>query len=201
MAISGGNSVSLAAAIKAGETLTVLGTPTWNSTTGVLSIPYTDEAGVLQTRTVVVNPTFVVGNAQDLVGDTSGTVRNTITEVISGGNTTYTIKSDLPLATSVPSGGTNDLVYDAVRGGWYVDVTYPTHTHDRFVATANQTVFTLSKTPIGTVQMFRFGHRKDPLAITVSGTTVTWNPAASWEGATYGELVAGDVIVFDYEAL
>jgi hypothetical protein len=122
LAISNGNTVSLAAAIKAGETLTVLGTPTWNSVTGVLSIPYTDEAGTLNTKTVVINPTFVVGNAQDLVGDTTGTVTNTITEVVSGGNTTYTIKSDLPLATSVPSGGTNDLKYDAARGGWYVDV-------------------------------------------------------------------------------
>lgn len=121
LAISNGNSVSLAAAIKAGETLTVLGTPTWNSVTGVLSIPYTDEAGTLNTKTVVVNPTFVVGNAQDLVGDTTGTVRNTITEVIVGGNTTYTIKSDLPLATSTPNGCPNGLVYDAARGGWYVE--------------------------------------------------------------------------------
>lgn len=124
------------------ETITVLGTPTWNSTTGLLSIPYTDETGTVQTRTVTINPTFTNTDAQILVGDTTGTVNLTLTPVtLPDGTINYTLKADLPLATSVPSGGTNQLKYDAARGGWYVDpVAAPTAVGEIYVATlgANQ---------------------------------------------------------------
>ena len=118
------------------ETVTSLGTPTWNSTTGLLSIPYTDENGVTQTKTVTVNPTFTNTDAQLLTGDTTGTVTLGLTPItLPDGTINYTIKADLPLATSVPSGGTNQLKYDAARGGWYVDpVTTPTAEGEILVA-------------------------------------------------------------------
>jgi hypothetical protein len=173
LAISNGNTVDLAAAIAAGETLTVLGTPTWNSVTGVLSIPYTDEAGTLNTKTVVINPTFVVGDAQDLVGDTTGTVTNTITEVVSGGNTTYTIKSDLPLATSVPSGSTNDLKYDATLGGWYVDIAEDDGGGDSVVGTRwsywGPTALTLAEADTVFLSVDNFD-----ITVVESGTTHMW---------------------------
>lgn len=119
------------------ETVTTLGTPTWDSTTGLLSIPYTDENGVTQVKTVTINPTFTNTDAQLLTGDTTGTVTIGLTPVtLPDGTINYTIKADLPLATSVPSGGTNQLKYDAARGGWYVDIVEePTAVGEVYVAT------------------------------------------------------------------
>jgi hypothetical protein len=65
---------------------------------------------------------------------------------------------------------------------------------DEFVATANQTVFTLTATPKGNVFAFRNGARLPKNAITISGTTATYVPANN-DGNT---LLVGNRITFDY---
>jgi hypothetical protein len=73
-------------------------------------------------------------------------------------------------------------------------------TTDQFSATANQTTFTLTKTPLtndnslDNVWMFINGVRTNNLAYSVSGTTVTYVPGSN--GAY--TLLAGDRIQFDY---
>jgi hypothetical protein len=73
-------------------------------------------------------------------------------------------------------------------------------TTDQFSATANQTSFTLTQTPLtnanslDNVWMFINGVRTNNLAYSVSGTTVTYVPGSNGSYA----LVAGDRIQFDY---
>jgi hypothetical protein len=65
---------------------------------------------------------------------------------------------------------------------------------DEFVATANQTVFTLTSTPKGNVFAFRNGARLPKNAFTISGTTATYVPANN-DG---NNLLVGNRITFDY---
>ena len=73
-------------------------------------------------------------------------------------------------------------------------------TTDQFSATANQTSFTLTQTPLtnanslDNVWMFINGVRTNNLAYSVSGTIVTYVPGSNMGYA----LVAGDRIQFDY---
>jgi hypothetical protein len=73
-------------------------------------------------------------------------------------------------------------------------------TTDQFSASANQLSFTLTQTPLTNanslhnVWMFINGVRTNNLAYTVSGTTVTYDPA---QNGAYA-LLAGDRIQFDY---
>jgi hypothetical protein len=73
-------------------------------------------------------------------------------------------------------------------------------TTDQFSATANQLSFTLTQTPLTNanslrnVWMFINGVRTNNLAYSVSGTTVTYDPA---QNGAYA-LLAGDRIQFDY---
>jgi hypothetical protein len=73
-------------------------------------------------------------------------------------------------------------------------------TTDQFSASANQTSFTLTQTPLtnanslDNVWMFINGVRTNNLAYSVSGTTVTYDPA---QNGAYA-LLAGDRIQFDY---
>ena len=73
-------------------------------------------------------------------------------------------------------------------------------TTDQFSATANQLTFTLTQTPLTNanslrnVWMFINGVRTNNLAYSVSGTTVTYDPA---QNGAYA-LLAGDRIQFDY---
>jgi len=65
---------------------------------------------------------------------------------------------------------------------------------DEFTATAGQTSFTLSNTPIGKIAFFRNGARLPKASVSISGTTVTYIPANNNAEA----LVAGDRITIDY---
>lgn len=94
-------------AVDINETITVLGDITYNKITGLLTVPYTDEAGVVNNKTVTI-PTATI-------------------EVL-----------------------------------------------DEINATAGQTLFTLSETPVGAVKMTRNGVLLPKAAWTVSGTTVTY---------------------------
>jgi hypothetical protein len=67
---------------------------------------------------------------------------------------------------------------------------------DEFIATAAQTSFTLTQTPLAniTVKMFINGVRISNTAFNYTGTALTYNPAKNGSYA----LVAGDRIQFDY---
>lgn len=65
---------------------------------------------------------------------------------------------------------------------------------DEFVATAGQTTFNLTSTPIGTVLVFRNGVRIPVASVTVTGSVATYVPA----GNNGFALVAGDRINIDY---
>jgi hypothetical protein len=65
---------------------------------------------------------------------------------------------------------------------------------DEFAATANQTSFTLTQTPLGSVAMFRNGIRIRPTAVTVNARTLTYSSSNNF-GSTIDAL---DSIVFDY---
>ena len=68
-------------------------------------------------------------------------------------------------------------------------------TTDQAAATAGQTSFTLSQTPLnGKVWMFINGVRTNNNAYSISGTTLTYTPA---NNNSY-TLVVGDRIQFDY---
>ena len=68
-------------------------------------------------------------------------------------------------------------------------------TTDQFTATAAQTSFTVTQTPLNAkVWMFINGVRTNNSAYSISGTTVTYTPASNNNYA----LVAGDRIQFDY---
>jgi hypothetical protein len=204
LVISGGNSLDLTPLVKDLETLTEI---VANGT----QYDYTKEDGTID---AIQAGTFIsadTGNAiatgtdgglmltipaqlpndQLLSGDNSGNIDITLTpDTQPDGSIDYLIKADLPLATTTPASNTNALQIDA-NGKFFVEPTKMSNT--RFVATANQTSFTLSFTPIGVVQFFRNGAAIDSLAFSVSGTTLTYTPANNG-GATLGALVAGDII-------
>jgi|688.fasta_scaffold1279567_2 hypothetical protein len=111
-------------------------------------------------------------------------------------------------ATTDPSatGNTGTLprfVENTVNGSkWYIDAngvaesfSYPLDQTDTFTATASQTAFTLSKSPIGKIYGYRNGV-KLPTAWTWVDTAVTYSPTANG-GKT---IDANDVISFEYEA-
>ena len=68
---------------------------------------------------------------------------------------------------------------------------------DEFNATAGQTSFTLTQTPIGAVKMTRNGVLLPKAAWTVSGTTVTYVPASNNNNA----MILNDRVEFFYETL
>jgi hypothetical protein len=103
------------------ETVTSLGTVTYDNLTGLLSIPYTDENGTLNTKTVTVAPTFVNTDGQQITGDNSGTVDLTLTAVVVGGVTNYTVKADLNVAATAQSGAENQLKWSSSLNGYYVE--------------------------------------------------------------------------------
>ena len=181
------------------ETITSLGTLTYDNVTGLLSIPYTDEAGVVNTKTVTVAPTFVNTDGQQITGDNSGTVDLTLTAVVVGGVTNYTVKADLNVAATTPSGGTNQLKWSSTLNGYYVDAsTGLLNQRDVTTATTGQTSFTVSKTPIGGSELVFVTRNSVDISdsFTWSGTTGTYNPALNG-GHT---MDAGDIIRFHYEA-
>jgi hypothetical protein len=76
-----------------------------------------------------------------------------------------------------------------------VNAKIPTQVVDEFTATAGQTSFTLSNSPLGTtVRLFINGVRIDKDAVSVTGNTATYTPA---QNGTYN-LTAGDAITIDY---
>jgi hypothetical protein len=83
------------------------------------------------------------------------------------------------------------------NGTAYVTKTYnfTTQKRNEFTATAGQTAFTISTTPIGQLYGYRNGV-KLPTAWSWVGTAVTYLPAGNG-GKT---IDAGDVISFEYEA-
>lgn len=90
------------------------------------------------------------------------------------------------VTTTAPVGFTSGDCASAATGG--------VGTTDEFTATAGQTSFTLTATPLGEVWAFRNGARIPKAAVTVSGTTATYVPAANGGFA----LIAGDRITIDY---
>lgn len=120
------------------ETVTSLGTVTYDNVTGLLSIPYTDENGTLNTKTVTVAPTFVNTDGQQITGDNSGTVDLTLTAVVVGGVTNYTVKADLNVAATAQSGAENQLKWSASLNGYYVEPA--TGAETKVVAGTNVTV-------------------------------------------------------------
>jgi hypothetical protein len=103
------------------ETITSIGALTYDSVTGLLTIPYTDETGTVNSKTVTVAPTFVNTDGQQITGDNSGTVDLTLTEVIVGGVTNYTVKADLNVAATAESGAENQLKWSTTLNGYYVE--------------------------------------------------------------------------------
>ena len=183
------------------ETITSIGALTYDNVTGLLSIPYTDETGTLNTKTVTVAPTFVNTDGQQITGDNSGTVDLTLTAVVVGGVTNYTVKADLNVAATTPSGGTNLLKWDATLNGYYVETpaaVVPLHQRNVVIATASQTSFAVTKTPIGGSEMVFVTRNSVDISdsFTWSGTTGTYNPALNG-GHT---MDAGDIVRFHYEA-
>jgi hypothetical protein len=144
------------------ETVTSLGTVTYDSVSGLLSIPYINENGTTDTKTVTVAPTFVNTDNQVLTGDNSGTVDLTLTAVVVGGVTNYTVKADLNVAATTPSGGVNQLKWSSTLNGYYVediDVVYD-GSETKVTAGANTTV-------TGT------GTTADPYVITATASAVS----------------------------
>lgn len=95
---------------------------TWNSTTGNTVITFTKSDGTTGLVNTTILPTFVNTDNQQLTGDNTGTVLLTLTPVPQpDGSTNYTIKADLKVAATTPSGGTNGLKLDA-SGNYYVDI-------------------------------------------------------------------------------
>jgi len=183
------------------ETITSIGALTYDSVTGLLTIPYTDETGTVNSKTVTVAPTFVNTDGQQITGDNSGTVDLTLTEVIVGGVTNYTVKADLNVAATTPSGGVNQLKWDATLNGYYVEpatANAPLHQRDVVIATASQTSFAVTKTPIGGSEMVFVTRNSVDISdsFTWSGTTGTYNPALNG-GHT---MDANDIVRFHYES-
>lgn len=76
-----------------------------------------------------------------------------------------------------------------------VNLNTGTEQQDDFVATSAQTSFTLTQTPNGQVNITRNGIMLTKACISVSGATVTYDPAQNGSSA----LVAGDRVSFTYE--
>lgn len=162
------------------ETVTSLGTVTYDNVSGLLSIPYTDENGTLNVKTVTVAPTFVNTDGQQITGDNSGTVDLTLTAVVVGGVTNYTVKADLNVAATAQSGAENQLKWSASLNGYYVEPA--TGAETKVVAGTNVTV-------TGT------GTTADPYIINAVSGAVS-GPGQVWsQNAVSGtELVVDDLI-------
>jgi hypothetical protein len=135
----------------------------------------TSFSGLLTTGTKIGTYTKEDGTTQDIFAPSGGSAADgSETKVNAGTNVTVT------------GSGTTASPY-VINSASYVQ------SNTRFVATANQTSFTLSFTPLGVVQFFRNGAAIDSLAFSVSGTTLTYVPANNGN-ASLGALVAGDII-------
>jgi len=224
------------------ETITSIGTITFNSVTGVLTIPYTDEAGVINNKTVTLNVATPSANWTNATTDPTATgntgtlprfVNNTangskwyvdangVAFLIEGvptanGVNVYFNSTDPATATifddvNPPITNDNTLKANSLNtyissvdgsvwswnGTSYITKVYnsPIDQSDVFTATANQTAFTLSKTPIGKIYGYRNGV-KLPTAFTWIGTAVTYVPANNGTKT----IDINDVISFEYLA-
>jgi hypothetical protein len=231
-------------AVDINETITSIGTISYNSTTGVLTIPYIDEAGVTNNKTV----TLPTGGASALwtsattdptaTGNVGGPkfVENTVNgskwyidstgvaKLIEGAadvcgtvffnaltpQTATIFDDENPPITDTPSLKNLDCaVYvSSVDGSFWSSngttystktYSYPIHEMDVRIATANQTSFTLTKTPIGgtgKVVVSRNGVVISD-AFTIVGNVATYNPANNYNCV----IDANDKLIFNYEAL
>jgi hypothetical protein len=110
--------------------------------------------------------------------------------------------SDKP--SGLPSGGTDGQVLTVQPDGSYAWENLPTtpiplHQRDVLITTANQTAFTLSKTPIGDTEKVIVTRNGIDIsdAFTWVGTTGTYNPALN-----YGCIIdENDKLIFHYESL
>jgi hypothetical protein len=179
------------------ETLTTLDSLAINGTN--LEVKYTGENGTQVTKSVGISSLI---NVPETVTSFTGLL-TTGTKI-----GTYQKEDGTTQDIFAPSGGSAaDGSETKVNAGTNVTVTGSgtsaspyvinsasfVQSNTRFVATANQTSFTLSFTPLGVVQFFRNGAQIDSTAYSVSGTTLTYTPANNG-GATLGALVAGDII-------
>jgi hypothetical protein len=227
------------------ETLTSLGTLSYNGTTGVLTIPYIDEAGVTNNKTVTLptggasalwtsattDPT-ATGNTGTLPRFVENTVNGSkwyidstgVAKLIEGAadgcGTVFFDTLDPATATIFDDENppiTNDnalknldcAVYiSAVDGSvWSSNGTvyktktysYPLHQRHVITATANQTSFTMPKTPIGDTEKVHVSRNGVDIsrAFTWVGAVGTYNPANN-----YGCVIdSADVLQFHFEAL
>jgi len=135
----------------------------------------TSFSGLLTTGTKIGTYTKEDGTTQDIFAPSGGSAADgSETKVNAGTNVTVT------------GSGTSASPY-VINSASFVQ------SNTRFVATANQTSFTLSFTPLGVVQFFRNGAAIDSLAFSVSGTTLTYVPSNNGN-TSLGALVAGDII-------
>jgi hypothetical protein len=184
-------SADLKSLVENAETLTSILQPTYNSTTGAFVIKYKGEDGVETSFTTTILPQAVVVDEQALTSDTTGNVELIFTPTTQpSGSVDYSVKGSLKLATTTPLGNANEIKVNS-SNQLFVEPTKMSNT--RFVATANQTSFTLSFTPLGVVQFFRNGAYVDSSAYSVSGTTVTYVPANN-STLALGTIDAGDII-------
>ena len=83
--------------------------------------------------------------------------------------------------------------YDGVGTNYSSTEIFDTETEE-FTATAAQTSFTLTNTPMGKVAVFRNGVRLPKASIAVSGTTITYTASSNSNQV----MAAGDRITIDY---
>jgi hypothetical protein len=227
------------------ETITSIGNLSYNSTTGVLTVPYIDEAGVTNNKTVTL-PTagasalWTTSTTDPLLTGNTGTLPRFVENTVNGSKwyidstgvakliegaadgcgTVFFDTLDPATATIFDDENppiTNDnalknldcAVYiSAVDGSvWTSNGTtyktkvysYPLHQMDTFIATAGQTLFTLTKTPIGGTGKLVVSRNGVVIsdAFTVVGNLVTYNPSNNY-GCT---IDANDKLIFNYEAL
>jgi len=131
------------------------------------------------------NATNVTGTVAIANGGTGLTSTPAIGQIDIGNGTTFT-RATLTAGTAITITNTAGAITiaAAVRP-----------TTDQAIATAGQTSFPLSQTPLNTkIWMFINGIRTNNLAYSVSGVTLTYTPASNNSYA----LLAGDRIQFDY---
>jgi hypothetical protein len=78
-----------------GVAVTDLTAFTWDSATGATVLTFAKSDGSTDTINTNIMPTFVNTDNQQLTGDTTGSVNLTLTPVVVGGVTNYTIKGDV----------------------------------------------------------------------------------------------------------
>lgn len=95
---------------------------TWDSVNGNTVITYIKSDGTTGTISTTILPTFVNTDNQQLISDNTGSVVITLTPLPQpDGSINYTVKADLKVASTTPSGGINGLKQDA-GGNFYVDI-------------------------------------------------------------------------------